>query len=68
MNVNINKKQQIIVPHGMTREIARTVGCSERLVHSALRGQTSGKKSIAARDLAERKLKELIKKWQESQK
>ncbi len=44
----------------MTREIAQTLGCSERIVHSALRGLTTGKKSIAARRLAEQKLKELL--------
>lgn len=59
MAVNIKKKNQIIVPHGMTREIALTLGCSERIVHSALRGITSGKKSMAARQLAVLKLKEL---------
>lgn len=59
MNVNINKKRLIIVPHGMTREIAKSLGCSDRIVHSALRGITSGKKSLAARRLAEQKLSEL---------
>ncbi len=52
MAVKITKKQ-IIVPHGMVRKIAQNLHCSERIVHSALKGVTQGKKSDAARRLAE---------------
>ncbi len=62
MDVNINKKRLIIVPHGMTREIARALGCSERIVYSGLRGLTTGPKSRAARNLALQKLSELAAK------
>lgn len=56
MATNILKK--IITPYGMNREIARALGINERTVYLALRGEITGKKSAAARRLAEVKLKE----------
>ncbi len=43
----------------MVREIAKMLDISERTVHSAVKGTITGKKSAAARELAEIKLKEL---------
>jgi hypothetical protein len=57
MATNVQKKI-IILPHGMRREIARALNINERTVGLALRGEISGKKSGAARRLAETKLKE----------
>ena len=52
-------EKRIIVAHGMVKEIAVALDITERSVYNALRGITKGKKSLAARHLAEKKLKEL---------
>jgi hypothetical protein len=57
MTTNIRKKI-IILPHGMRREIARALNINERTVGLALKGEITGKKSAAARRLAEAKLRE----------
>jgi hypothetical protein len=57
MATNIRKKI-IILPFGMRREIARILSINERTVGLALKGEITGKKSAAARRLAEVKLKE----------
>jgi hypothetical protein len=56
MAANIRKK--IVTPYGMNREIARALNMNERTVGLALKGEITGKKSTAARRLAEAKLKE----------
>jgi hypothetical protein len=56
MPTKIQKK--IILPHGWRREIAHILGINERTVGLALKGEITGKKSAAARQLAEAKLKE----------
>jgi hypothetical protein len=58
MATNIRKKT-IILPYGMKREIARALNINERTVALALKGEITGKKSAAARRLAEAKLKEI---------
>lgn len=52
------KLERLIVPHGMTREIAQILGITERTVYSAINGNVTGEKSAKARKLAELKLKE----------
>jgi hypothetical protein len=42
----------------MRRKIARVLNINERTVWLALKGEITGKKSAAARRLAEKKLKE----------
>lgn len=56
MAANIQKK--IVTPYGMNREIASALNMNERTVGLALKGKITGKKSAAARRLAEAKLKE----------
>jgi hypothetical protein len=58
MATNVRKKM-IIVPYGMKREIARALNINERTVGRSLSGEITGKKSAAARRLAETKLKEI---------
>ncbi len=57
-SIHINLKR-IILPHGMVREIAKMLEISERTVYSAAKGTIKGRKSVAARKLAELKLEEL---------
>lgn len=56
---NKKKLPRIVIPYRMHKEIAKCVGCSERTVNTAAKGIITGPKSIAARTLAEHKLKEL---------
>lgn len=51
-------EKEIIIKHGMRKEIAKTLGVTEQTVYNALRGLTKGKKSDAVRRLATRMMKE----------
>jgi len=46
------KKKEIILKHGMAKKIADTLGITPQIVYKALRWETNGKKSIAARNMA----------------
>ncbi|MDR1155836.1 MAG: hypothetical protein LBL04_14110 [Bacteroidales bacterium] len=61
MAVKIDQKKlsRIIVPFGMRNEIARDLDCTPVTVWHALNGRNVGRKGMAARRLAELKLKEL---------
>jgi hypothetical protein len=61
MAVKISQKNlpRIIVPYGMSAEIAKGLNCTKVTVWYALKGERLGRKGMAARRLAELKLKEL---------
>ena len=54
-------EKEIIIKHGMRKEIAKILGISEQTVYNALRGLTKGKKSDAARRLALKMMDEYSK-------
>jgi hypothetical protein len=58
-NIGNKKLARLILPYGMRKEIAKSLEITERTVSAAVQGRITGRKSAAARRLAELKLKEL---------
>ena len=52
------KKKEIILKHGMAKEIADTLRVTPQIVYKALRWETNVKKSEAVRRLAVKKMEE----------